>query len=191
MLDELLDKTDINLLQKMSFTDLANVEESNKEIEEALMTKNPKMEGDLHSKSKFEELVCPVYLKKIILEEMKVEEDKNKLQMEKFKSKPKILRLRVHYKLEVKTISISAKLSFEEFTKKVFETFKIKDLENCRLRLFNRIRDEMLDDFFGKYQMILSDLKIFSNKNFIVEEKKSDEEFEKYDPLVGTFYKSL
>jgi hypothetical protein len=161
------------------------VEESNKNIEEALMSKNPKIENDVNQEAKMEGLVCPEYLKKIILDEMKVEEDKNKLQIEKHKNKPKILRVRVHYKLEVKTISIRAKRTFNEFTKMVFETFKITETKNCRLRLFNRIRDEMLDDFAGKYESTLAELKIFSNKNFIVEEKKEDEEFEEYDPLVG------
>ena len=170
-------------LQKMSFTDLGNLQEPNSNIEEALMTKNPKMEAD--DSRKMEGLICPEYLKKIILEEMEIEEKKNKMQMEKNKNKPKIVRLRVHYKLEVKTIAISAKKTFADLTEKVYERFNISDKKNCRLRLFNRIRDEMLDDFLGKEKHTLEDLKIYSTKNFIVEEKKEGEEFEEYDPTIG------
>ena len=181
----MIDPLDINLHKKLSFTDLSKIKETNKNIEEALLKKNPKIEEDDELNSKMEGLTCPDYLKKIIFEEMKIEEIKKKNHLEEMKNKPKILRIRVHYHLEVKTIMIDAKNSFSEFSKKVFDTYKITNEDNCRLRLFNRIRDEMLDDFKGKYEKTLSELKIFSNKCFIVEEKKSEEQFEEYDPTVG------
>lgn len=169
----------------MSFTDLSKALEPNKDIEEALMRKNPKIEEDKDQESKMEGLICPEYLKKIILEEIEIEEKKNKLQIEERKNKAKTLRLRVHYKLEVKTICINTKQTFNELTDKVFNAFRISDKENCRLRLFNRIRDEMLSDFKGKKDKTLEDLRIFSTKCFIVEEKKPGEEFEDYDPTIG------
>jgi len=184
-LDLLADPIDINLQGQMSFTDLTKVEESNKNIEEALMRKSPKIEQDEDSLAQMEGLFCPEYLKNIILEEIDIEEKKNKLMIEERKKKAKILKLRVHFKLEVKTISINTKKSFNDLTEVVFKTFNITDTENCRLRLFNRLRDEMLNDFKGKENCTLEELKIFSTKSFIVEEKKPEEQFEDYDPLIG------
>lgn len=175
----------LDLQQKMSFTDLAKAVETNKDIEEALMRKNPKMEEDLEKSAKMEGLVCPEYLKQIILDEMEQEERRNQMQLKKKQKQAKNLRLRVHFRLEVKTVAIRADRTFADFTQTVFERFGIKNREDCRLRLFNRIRDEMLDDFAGKENCSLEELKIFSTKNFIVEEKQEGAPFEAYDPLVG------
>lgn len=170
--------------QQLSFKDLAKPSSRSKDVEEALLRKNPRIEGDADS-GQLEGLVCPEYLKQIILQEMEAEERRGQLQRKKLQAQAKKLRLRVHFRLEVKTIPVCADESFAAFAEKVFAAYKIADRGQCRLRLFNRIRDEMLDDFAGKEGETLADLKIFSTKNFIIEEKAPGEEFEPYDPLVG------
>ena len=170
--------------REMSFTEFGMVENLQvPTLEEALLKKSPRIEGQ--NQIQDAELICPEDLKQLILEEMKKEEEAKKRKMKMKPNLGKKLRLRVHYKLEVKTICISSKKKFREFRESVFKKYKITDTQNCRMRLFNRLRDEMLSDFKGKDEISLQKLKINSVKSFIIEEKLTEEIFEDYDPHVG------
>ena len=129
---------------------------------------------------------CPDYLAKIIDDEMKKEEA---LQKKKFKAlKKKKIKHRVFYKLETLMVETSGGKTFREFEKDCFETFNIPEEErtNCRLRLYNKFKDEMLKDFEEKKDWKLEKLKLHTIKSFIFEVKKPDEVFKKYNPDVLT-----
>lgn len=148
------------------------------------MEKAPKIEIDLDMQAQ-NEIICPPDLKKLILEEIEKEQKIHKDKLNKQKKKAQTLSIRVYNKLEVKTIKISCKKSFKEFENQVFEQFQIDNRDNCRLRLFNRIRDEMLGHFTDKMDQSLEKLKINSVKCFMIEEKNEGQEFENYDPEIG------
>ena len=62
-----------------------------------------------------------------------------------------------------------------------------QEKDNCRLRLYNKFKDEMLDVYEGKMDKTMSQLKLIAQKSFILEIKQLDEVFEDFDPDALTF----
>ena len=207
----------------MSFNDLKDLETkpSAKTIE-ALEKKHPAIEGGLIPAANA--IICPEDLKALIMAEIDQERETRSKQIFVREENAKTMRLKVHFRLEVKVVAIRSDRSFQEFRQIVFSRFGIdqgtvtleesgtesdanivKDLEpvnsnignvtckekekkkteHFRLRLFDRLRDEMLDDFHGKETVTLKDLKISAVKSFTIEEKEEGQIFEPFDPTVG------
>ena len=209
----------------MSFNDLKDLETkpSPKTIE-ALEKRHPAIEGGLIPAANA--IVCPEDLKALIMAEIDLERQTRSKQIFVREENAKTMRLKVHFRLEVKVVAIRSDRSFQEFRKIVFSRFGIdqgngtlnqnengkesqykivenpesvnsttgnvsckeqekKSPEHFRLRLFDRLRDEMLDDFHGKETLTLKDLKISAVKSFTIEEKEEGQIFEPFDPTVG------
>ena len=123
---------------------------------------------------------CPHYMRAVIEQEMKFEDEI--LKKKALEAKKKKIKHKVFYKLEAATIEIEAYKSFAEFEEKCFEVFKIakEERHNCRLRLYNKFKDEMLNTYEGKKNESMDKLKLNANKNFIIEVKEEEQKFEKY-----------
>ncbi len=94
---------------------------------------------------------------------------------------------KVYYKLEIKAVKVKRKISFKEFFDKCYEELKVTEKkENCRLRLYQKFKDEMLDVFDNNNKKSLIKCKLSIAKNFIFEIKLDNEEFEVYDKNVYT-----
>jgi ubiquitin C-terminal hydrolase len=126
---------------------------------------------------------CPAYLLEIIEAEMKVEEEASKANF-----KTMSLRLtakhKIFYKLECKLIEVPIQRSFKDFFEDACSAFGIAPEErvNVRLRLYNKIKDEMQEIFDSEDQKNLKELKLNIAKNFIFEIKDQDKEWSAYDP---------
>lgn len=130
---------------------------------------------------------CPAYLREIIEEEMRVEEEASKANF-----KTMSLRLtakhKVFYKLECKIIEVPIQRSFKDFFEDACSVFGIapEERSNVRLRNYNKIKDEMQEIFDSSDLKSLKELKLNIAKNFIFEIKDSDKEWSAYDPNLFT-----
>jgi len=133
---------------------------------------------------------CPAYLREIIEEEMRIEEEASKANF-----KTMSLRLtakhKIFYKLECKIIEVPIQRSFKDFFEDVCNAFgiAIEERSNVRLRNYNKIKDEMQEIFDATELKSLKELKLNIAKNFIFEIKDSDQQWSAYDPnLVALKY---
>lgn len=89
---------------------------------------------------------------------------------------------KVFFLCDVKTVEININKTFAELERQALELFAIpedqRDLH--RLRIYNKIKDEMMEDFTGQGEMPLKDLKLNVAKNLIIETRKPGESFEPY-----------
>ena len=120
----------------------------------------------------------PEYLKTYIEEEAKKQFEVELQKVEKAKN----LKIRVYNKLEAESFPAHMDETFNDFQKKVLEAYKIKEKpENVRLRVYHAMTDTMQETFTNKGDKTLAELKINPVKNFCIEIKKDDEQFEEYD----------
>lgn len=179
----------------MSFNNLELT--SSKEKLEALEERLPQIErtGNQNENS----IICPPDLKALIMAEIEKEKKEKTQQIHVRQENAKILRLKVHFRLEVRIIAIRSDRTFLDFKEIVFKRFGIgessekeknkKSLKhNFRIRMFDRLKDEMLDDFYQKQHLTLKQLKIIPRNNFIIEEKQDHEDFERFDPSIGFYF---
>ena len=179
---------DLNSKIRRKYSDsdkMIKVSKKEKDLEKKLKSEHQEDKDLNNLKIDFQDKIskntqCPEYLKKIILEEMKTEKIKKK----KIKRVVRKIKHRVHFELKVKFIEGNLKEKFSDFEKKCFLKFGIKkeNFKNVRLRLYNRFKDEMLDVYENKKDLSLKILKFKAMKNFIIELKKENEEFENFNP---------
>ena len=103
------------------------------------------------------------------------------------------IELRVHYKKEVKVIPANLKETLEEFFERALKEHNLSELprHNVRIRAYHPSSETMQDTYTGKEKKALEDLKIYSQKNLIIETKEDAEEFTDYDSDRISFKLSL
>lgn len=125
-------------------------------------------------------LSCPHYMQAIIEQEMKLEEEI--LKKKALMAKNKKVKHKIFFKLQAATVEIEPNKTFTYFEEKCFEAFKIpiNEQENCRIRLYNKLKDEMMNTFESRKSDTIEKLKLNVSKNFIIEVKEEGQEFEEY-----------
>lgn len=123
---------------------------------------------------------CPFYMQGIIEQEMKLEEDI--LKKKALLTKNKKIKHKIFFKLQTASVEVEGSQLFSYFETRCFEAFKIPEEEqsNCRLRLYNKFKDEMMNTFENKKNSSMDILKLNVSKNFIIEVKEEGQSFEDY-----------
>ena len=135
------------------------------------------------SGSRSPRLEVPSKLRAEIDEEARREEEATKRKSLEVQANS-IVRHKICWQLEVKQVEVNVNRSFKEFEEMVMDELGLTPAQRPlhRLRLCGRTRDEFLDDFLGRKELTLKELKLNSAKTFGIETRAEGANFAPFLP---------